>query len=782
MAKELLSIVHCTALVLLLSVGFAQPGAYAQAPQNDRVLIADVQIAGNRSIPADQLLRFVRSKKGDYFNAATVAEDIRRLHESRLIQKAIATEQNTQDGQIILIFQVVENRGVIRQIIYKHANHISDKELESMTRLKTGMPMNASFNEQVRWEIEDYLRKKGRYHARVVLEEGNKDTDNRVVFNVTEGPVVCVRSVSFQGQDQLASAARLRTQIDTSKHYLRLGGIYQPGMVENDKMKLEEYYRNNGFLNVRVEREIKFSEDLRNVDITFFIHEGPRYRVEYVKTEGVKIFSQEEIDKLITTKKGQIYNRKDIQTDLNYIEAYYGYRGYKVTVKDDAFPVPDQDGVVRVQYQVREEGQARVGTIYVVGNESTRDNVPRRYLGNLLPGQILSYPDIRIAEANLARSGLFAANPETGERPTIEVVDNPNSIFKDLIVRVRETTTGSVMLGAGVSSNAGLVGQVVINEKNFDIFNWPTSFEELFTLKAFRGGGQEFRIEAAPGTEVQRYVVSFREPFLFDLPYSFGLSGYYYDRIFNEYIERRYGGRVTFGHQINNRWGANIGARIENVNVRNVPFWAPSDYTSVQGDNFQVVPRAGITYDTRDSFLRPTEGEFIDTSFEYALGDVQFPIINVNASKFFTTFQRADGSGKHVIALKSQVGWAGSNTPVYERFFAGGFQSLRGFQFRGVGPVKNGFFVGGDFLFMNSIEYQLPIRANDNLYLVGFVDTGTVESGVEIKDYRVSAGLGLRIVVPMMGPVPIALDFGFPIVRAQNDQEQIFSFYVGFAR
>ena len=90
---------------------------------------------------------------------------------------------------------------------------------------------------------------------------------------------------------------------------------------------------------------------------------------------------------------------------------------------------------------------------------------------------------------------------------------------------------------------------------------------------------------------------------------------------------------------------------------------------------------------------------------------------------------------------------------------------------------------GGDFMLLNSIEYQIPLMANDNAYLVGFVDSGTVEPNMtQIASYRVSAGVGLRLVVPMMGPVPIALDFGFPVVKADTDRTQVFNFWMGFFR
>src|SRR5207244_7520471 len=100
--------------------------------------------------------------------------------------------------------------------------------------------------------------------------------------------------------------------------------------------------------------------------------------------------------------------------------------------------------------------------------------------------------------------------------------------------------------------------------------------------------------------------------------------------------------------------------------------------------------------------------------------------------------------------------------------------------FRGVGPFEQGLNVGGQFMWLNSLEYQVPVIASDKFYFVGFVDSGTVERKVEINNYRVAAGVGMRIVVPMLGPVPVALDFGFPIVKGPEDRRQLFSFWLGF--
>ena len=132
-----------------------------------------------------------------------------------------------------------------------------------------------------------------------------------------------------------------------------------------------------------------------------------------------------------------------------------------------------------------------------------------------------------------------------------------------------------------------------------------------------------------------------------------------------------------------------------------------------------------------------------------------------------------------MLAVRSQLSVEGGNAPVFERFYAGGFRSLRGFSYRGVGPNTDGYFTGGTFSFLNTLEYQVPILPSDKLYFVTFLDHGTVEENVQIKNYRVAAGFGFRIAIPMLGPAPLAFDFAFPINRASWDNKQLFSFYVG---
>ena len=140
-----------------------------------------------------------------------------------------------------------------------------------------------------------------------------------------------------------------------------------------------------------------------------------------------------------------------------------------------------------------------------------------------------------------------------------------------------------------------------------------------------------------------------------------------------------------------------------------------------------------------------------------------------------------------MLSIGSVLGFSGSDTPAYDNFFAGGYNTIRGFVFRGASPRQNGptggqAIVGGPFQWLNTIEYMFPITADDTLRGVVFTDVGTVESNVSINNMRVAPGVGLRITLPAMGPAPIALDFAVPVVAAPFDSEQLFSFFVGFAR
>ncbi|MEZ6061615.1 MAG: outer membrane protein assembly factor [Planctomycetaceae bacterium] len=352
----------------------------------------------------------------------------------------------------------------------------------------------------------------------------------------------------------------------------------------------------------------------------------------------------------------------------------------------------------------------------------------------------------------------------------------------DINVQAAEGRTGRLMFGFGVNSDAGIVGSFVWDESNFDLFRPPQTFADIIEGRAWRGGGQRFRFEAAPGDIVSRYALQWTDPYFMYTDYSLSVSGFFFNRFYPDWDEERLGGRVAVGRQLTPEWSVAAALRLEDVNLRGVAAGAPAILQQAVGDNFLSTGRLSVTHDTRDAVIMPGTGHYFDAGYEQAFGDFTYPRFEGEFRQYFTLHQRPDGSGRQVLTLAGDVGWSGDDTPVFERFYAGGFQSFRGFAFRGVTPRINNIGIGGNFKALGTVEYRIPLTADDMINFVAFTDVGTVEESASLANFRATAGVGLRVVVPAMGPVPLAFDFAFPIKSQAFDDERIFSFYVGINR
>ena len=351
-------------------------------------------------------------------------------------------------------------------------------------------------------------------------------------------------------------------------------------------------------------------------------------------------------------------------------------------------------------------------------------------------------------------------------------------------LRVQEGKTGNLTMSVGINSDSGLVGRFAIEERNFDWRKLPTNpFRLAGWRNAFRGAGQKFLIEAMPGENYQRYMVSFQEPLLGNTRFSLGLNGFYYTRYYDEWRENRAGGGVTLGRAWTDRFSTSVSFNGANVKVYDPRAPIP-DLFAVLGNNAQYAFGLSGSYDTRDNTIMPTEGGTLTVSAEQVLGTARFVRGGYDVRRYHALWRRADHSGAWVLGLRSAANITEKSTPIYERYYAGGFSTIRGFEYRGVTPRWSGYGVGGNFEFYNSVELCFPISADDNFRGVFFVDSGTVETSVSKweSDYRVAPGFGIRLTIPMMGPVPIAFDFAFPINKNTGDVSQMFSFNMGFTR
>ena len=371
-----------------------------------------------------------------------------------------------------------------------------------------------------------------------------------------------------------------------------------------------------------------------------------------------------------------------------------------------------------------------------------------------------------------------------GNAPVGNAYSTPN--YADLDVLVREAQSGKVTFGAAYNSNSGLVGQIIIDERNFDILNFPKNIQDIVDGTAFKGAGQGFRLELVPGNEVQRYMASFTEPYLFQSNVSFSASGYYFDRRYLDWDEQRLGGRVNLGYRLTPDLSLSVGLRMENVNIHDPRVNTSPALNSVLGDNALFLAQFSLINDTRDHPFMASSGSYLELSYFQGFGDFDYPRGELDYRRYFLISERPDLSGRHTLSIGTKLGFSGASTPLFENYHPGGFSTMRGFDFRGISPVEGGVQVGGRFQWLNTVEYTFPLTPDDLFKGVLFCDFGTVERDIEFnsENFRVAPGFGFRVHMPVggAGGAPLAFDFAFPVSDAEGDDRQTFSFYMSAIR
>ncbi|MBI4713345.1 MAG: outer membrane protein assembly factor BamA [Planctomycetes bacterium] len=756
--------------------------------------VAGIEIIGLKNLNPQAILSKMQSRKGDAYSQKLLEDDVKRLSESGFFSKINWSTEPAKDG--IKIILTVEETEHIQTINYEGFKAFSYREVEQNIKLKVDGPLDrAALKYDMNVIKEKYLDKG--YHFVEVnnrIDEGAKG--KIVTYIVREGPRVTVDEITFNGDKAfppykvvlIFNKHPLLALMNTQTNGWLTSSPYREKELYLDLERIKTFYRNDGWLDVDVfVEDVRFNEPRSRVNITIHIDEGRCYVIRKLAVTGNTVVPTADIAGKLKVKEKDSYQVKTIAGDLRTIKNIYGKSGYidcNIDVRTHFIPA---SGEVDLTYALVEGTASYLEKIKISGNAKTRDKVIRREMV-IHPGDLMDHGAIQTSLDHIASTRYFQ-----GLNFDIEPGSKPDT--KNLHLMIDEGQTGMVRLGGGYSSNYGFGGILEYQQSNFDLSRTPRSFEDFFSSKAFAGGGQSLRLFWQPGIETSQTGINFVEPYLMNKPIELSVRYSSFERSWLEYDEDRTGGSFTLAYRLAKNWKIGAGPRVERIGISNLESTAPTSIVEMAGRNYLRTTSLFIEEDRRDSWLMPSRGYLWRVTGESAGGglggDFDFIRSNVKVSAYKTLYYLTDNK-KIIFNFNTKLARIKEfgdsvEVPSFERLYAGGFDSVRGFDFRSISPKEDGVPVGGKVLAVVNNEITYPLyseeiaagRPMDIIKFVLFYDLGNVTDTISRMTWdttRSSAGFGLRF---MLGMIPVSLSAAYPIKQEPDDDTQRLQLDIG---
>ncbi len=783
-------------VVLAVVLATAAP-ALAQSVEDATLIdrpVSKVQFVGLDRITEREVRNNIRMAAGQPFDAKAVKDDVANLYRLGHFDVVRADAELQADGTVVLTYRMDE-QPLVADIQVIGNTIMSDQELRKDIGLYAGGPRDDFLMERAVTKIKELYRGRGHYLAEVTVDESELKDNGILIFRIIEGPRTRVRAVEFTG-NRAYSAKRLQEEVQTKPWIFLFGkGDLDEETLANDVASLDRYYKGQGYVDVRVDRRVDVSPDGTEAKVVFAIDEGRPYLLRSVRVlhlgEGAQtILSDEQAMGLLRIRPGDAFLDSLVKASVESVRGAYQVMGYADAVVQSEWVRTGEAAEVDLVLKVFQGQFALAGIIRIQGNTLTKDNVIRRDV-EIDPGRPLDARQLEAAKKRLERTRLFG-----DVRLTMQQADPNDQGVRDVLVEVKEQNTGSFNFGVGASTDSGLFGQISLTQRNFDIADTPRTLDEFFAQRAFRGAGQTFNASIAPGVEVSNYSIGVSDPRLFDSQWGGGVNAFYRTRVYEDWTEERWGPNVQVSRRLGDLWTFTTRFNWNRIELTDFDESTPTLVFEEEGPYDLDSLTFGFTRTNTDDPNRPTRGTRIEGSVQqYGVvgGDYTYTAVNGEWVGFFTLAEDLIGR-KSVLRTNVSSGYIFSDTaPLTERFYLGG-RTFRGFEFRTISPKSassgrpgnttptindqgqpDGDPIGGTFKFFAGAQYEMPL-IDEFVNWVAFCDSGTVLDEASLSEYRVSVGLGLRLYLPQFGPVPLAFDFAFPVVREDTDQVQTFSF------
>ncbi len=565
-----------------------------------------------------------------------------------------------------------------------------------------------------------------------------------------------IKTVTFKN-NQVYKDRRLCRLIISRPPTLFSSRIYHPDIFQEDLENTALFYKQNGYLEARVvDYQVRIDSISREVHITITMEEGELTRIEEISVLGNRIFTDKHLSKIIKMKAGDPFVRKEIKKATLSLLRLYADHGY---LEADVEPEARIDSVKHraiLDFRIREGLQYSVGDIILKGLEKTKSHVVLREL-QFNQGEVLNYSRLLKSQRRLYLTGLFQSvfiHPLSAE--------NGDSIKKNIQIELKENPSIELNLSLGYGSVDRLRGKAEVLNQNL------------------QGNARKISM-ALKLSFIQRSLeASFTEPWTFSTPWRTDFT------IGNEYKEEpgyhlnQIGGRLSMGRAFIEQVNTIMRLRIQQGRLSKIKVKKISDNVKTDIRSFEI----SLIHDNRDNLFNTTRGIYAECSGE--LGGSFSQRIHgffrfMSTFKYFYTLgsQAVFATGMEFGIMKTEGGL--SNIPLSERFYAGGPNSIRGFEYQKLGPVdEERTPLGGQLKWIwhvIEIRHRLYKMFNGTVFL----DMGNVWSSPKnfrFNKFRISPGFGLRLDTPIgVGRI----DLGFNLYPKSNEPRFLWSFSMGQA-
>ncbi len=785
-------------IVIWLLLNFtAQQQSFAQLFQKyiSEKPVKKIIIRGNLRTESSAIRRQIFLKIGERPDIHTIRGDIRRIYALKRFKNVQVFIEEEKDGAII-IYKVSE-KPAIRELKIVGNKELSLDDIKGVMDIKKYGILDYTKLQKNAEKIKELYREKGYYLAEVDYEVSKeKNASVTVTFRIKENAKLYIRQINFVGNRDIPSE-KLRSILQTSEHnlfsWIMGSSTYQKALIARDLFLLQSYYLDRGYATVKLgSPKIYLSPDRRAIYITYWITEGKIYRYGKINISGDTKEYRDKILKIINIKSGEIFNRTKLYRDnifrLSNLYQDFGYAYVNVIPR---FKFHPKKQLIDVTFHIEKGPRVRVERIEIVGNSDTQDKVIRREI-KISEGDYYSATLVRISQQRIFALGFFERNDVFG----VKVEKQPGSRQDRIIIRfvVKEKPSGTFQLGAGIHSTEGLMFNAQISENN------------LF------GRGQTLSLFAQLSAIRYFFQFQFVEPYFLDLPVTFALSGYNYQRDYRTlftlgFIQNNSGGSITWGYQPFDDFYILLTYKLEYVfiaasgNALQSGIRLKGFFSGADGPTRTSSIQLTLRYDKRDNRIFPSKGHYQSFSVEYA----DRPIFSQNRFTRFTLNSRWYLSLPLSMVFKVNINMGlvispdVRGVPAFERYRLGGINSIRGYSPFTIGPTKKipsisdgafqleDFNWGGSKEFIFNAELEIPIVKKMGLKAVLFFDAGNAYDDREFffQDKRnpslplglyYSVGFGIRWFSPFG---PLRFEWGIPLTPRPEDQPILFEFTIG---